>query len=117
MKRNKTPLSRYFKNYKTQFSKPIDDVWEKFDADQNGFLDKDEAKKFLDEISKIIDEERGKYYNKDNFETLFEEYDEDNNGYLSKSEMAQFIKMNFKPPKNDQNVIKIKNLRGQNQTE
>ena len=65
-------MSRYFKNYKTQFSKPIDEVWDQADSDKNGYLDKNEAKVFLDEIVKIIDKDRAQNYKKENFDELFE---------------------------------------------
>lgn len=89
-------MSSYLKNYNALFSKPIDEVWDQADSDHNGYLDRNEAKQFLDEIVKIIDKDRAQNYKRENFDKLFEEYDDDKNGVLSKSEMAQFIKMNFK---------------------
>ena len=98
MSRNRRPISSYLKKYDASFSKDIDTLWEQHDVDKNGYLDKVEAKKFLDEISKVICQDRAKFYNPDNFETLFEQFDDDGNGFLSKSEMCTFIKMTFRDP-------------------
>ena len=43
MKRNKTPLSRYLKNYDAQFTKSVDEMWDTHDVDKNGWLDRAEA--------------------------------------------------------------------------
>ena len=72
LKRNKTPLSRYLKNYETSFNKSVDEIWDKFDADKNGWLDKVEAKKFIDAIATVIDKDRAKFYDKNNFDAMFE---------------------------------------------
>ena len=66
------------------------------DIDKNGYLDKKEALPFLDQVAQIIDEDRAKNYDRNNFEKLFEEFDEDKNGFLSKGEMATFIKKTFR---------------------
>ena len=51
LKNNTKPLSTYLKNYKATFSKSIDHMWEEHDVDRNGYLDREEAKKFLQELS------------------------------------------------------------------
>jgi len=37
-------------------------MWNEHDVDKNGYLDRDEAQPFLDEVAKIIDKERAKNY-------------------------------------------------------
>ena len=98
-------MSAYLKKYDAKFTKSIDLMWEEHDVDKNGFLDRSEARTFLDELSKIISQDRAKFYNPDNFEALFEEFDEDKNGFLSKSEMSLFIKMTFRDPAKKQVYI------------
>ena len=73
-------------------------MWEEHDIDKNGYLDREEAKTFLDELAQVISENRKKFYDPNNFESIFEEYDEDGNNYLSKSEMSALIKMTFRNP-------------------
>lgn len=96
MKRNKTPLSHYLRNYDVKFGNSIDDMWEEFDVNQNGFLERNEAKNFIDKLSKFISNDRAKFYDKHKFDQLFDEFDADRNGLLSKGEFAQFIKINFR---------------------
>ena len=71
-------------------------MWNEYDADQNGYLDKGEAQPFLDEVAGVIDAQRAKNYNKLQFDEMFDSFDEDQNGFLSKAEMAIFIKKTFK---------------------
>ena len=96
LQRNKTPLSKYLKNYDLKLDKSLDELYTSFDADKNGWLDKEEAKNFMNHLASAVDKERAKSYQKDKFNELFDEYDEDKNGFLSKSEIAQFIKISFK---------------------
>lgn len=63
LQRNKKPLSYYLKKYNARFTKSIDGMWEEHDRDGNGYLDRDEAKTFLEELSKVISEDRAKFYN------------------------------------------------------
>ena len=70
-------------------------MWDTHDVDKNGWLDRAEAKNFIDAIASIIEEDRAKFYQAEYFDVLFDKFDEDSNGYLSKSEIAQFIKINF----------------------
>ena len=94
--RNKRPLSHYLSNYEAKFSTCIDLMWNQFDFNQNGYLERDEARKFIDELSKVIQKDRAQFYKRDQFNSLFDQIDEDRNGVLSKGEFAQFIKLNFK---------------------
>lgn len=71
-------------------------MWTKYDSDGNGYLDKDEAKPYIEHVAKIIEAERAKNYQQDKFDELFDLFDEDQNGFLSKAEMATLIKKTFK---------------------
>ena len=62
MKKNKTPLSRFLKNYDAKFTKAVDKMWDTHDVDKNGWLDRAEAKNFIDAIASIIGEDRAKFY-------------------------------------------------------
>ena len=63
-------------------------MWDEYDVNGNGYLERDEAKKFIDKISKCIGKDRAKFYKRDKFDQLFDEFDEDANGILSKGEFA-----------------------------
>ena len=51
-------FTNFLKNYNFTFKKSLDDVWTEFDTDNDGFLQKDEAKKFLEQVQQIIQEDR-----------------------------------------------------------
>ena len=89
---NPISLKEYLKDYKSVFSKDIDDLWKEQDKDSNGYLNKAEAKLYLEELTKIVDSEKGQYYHPDKFDEMFKKMDEDKNEMLSKSEMSVFIK-------------------------
>ena len=80
------------KNHPLKFKKPLDELWAKADDDNNGFLDKNEAPRFLEEVVENIESEHQNNYDPSKFDEMFEKFDEDKNGYLSKGEMAVFIK-------------------------
>jgi hypothetical protein len=84
--------------YSAKFSKDIDALWEAHDTDKNGYLDRKEAKPYLDQIAKCIDKDRAENYDKEKFDALFERFDENGDNFLSKSEMSVFIKKVFKKP-------------------
>lgn len=96
IKKNSKTLADFLGEYSKKFTKPIDEIWDKYDDDKNNLLDKEEAKPFMDEIATIIEEGREKNYDPSQFDELFNQMDEDHNGFLSKGEMAQFIKTVFK---------------------
>ena len=52
-------------------------MWIKYDDDGNGFLDKNEARPFIEHVAKIIDPNRAKNYHSSKFDELFEMFDED----------------------------------------
>ena len=71
-------------------------MWTAKDADGNGFLDKAEAKSFIEELQAHMKEERKDNYSPENFEKIFAQFDTDQNGYLEKAELAVLIKKVFK---------------------
>jgi Ca2+-binding EF-hand superfamily protein len=84
--------------YSAKFTKDIDVLWDTHDTDKNGYLDRKEAKTYLNEISKCIDKDRAENYDKEKFDQLFEKFDENGDNFLSKSEMSVLIKKVFKKP-------------------
>ena len=70
--------------------KHMEDIWDEYDTDNNGQLDREEFKTYindtLDDVgtgdSKISDEE---------FNKLYDEFDADQNGTISKDEMFEFV--------------------------
>ena len=100
------PLTGYLKNYKVSFSKDLDKVWDQYDGDKNGYLDKVESEKFIEEVAGAIDQDRAYNYDKSKFKELFERFDDNKDWLLSKGEMAQFIKFAFR--KSDATLAKDK---------
>jgi len=100
------PLTGYLKNYKASFSKDLDKVWDQYDGDKNGYLDKVESEKFIEEVAGAIDQDRAYNYDKSKFKELFERFDDNKDWLLSKGEMAQFIKFAFR--KSDATLAKDK---------
>ena len=88
IKANKNDFKRYLATYKCDFSTPLDELWEDFDIDKNGFLDREEAKPFLEEVRKVIQRDRAANYDTKEFEEMFLLFDEDKNNYLTKGEMS-----------------------------
>ena len=71
-------------------AKCVDEIWKKYDDDDNGYLDKEETKKFVkDTLSDMSD---GAGFNDDDFDQCFNEFDNDKSGTIEKAEMVQFIK-------------------------
>ena len=60
--------------YADKFKENLDDVWKKHDQGEKNMLDRDEAKKFVEEISKLmIDKDRAKNFDLSKFDQLFDE--------------------------------------------
>ena len=68
----KSSFDDFLKNYPVKFSTPLDELWQQNDNDNNGYLDKEEAKKFLDEVVKVIQKNRKRNYDKAKFDQYFE---------------------------------------------
>ena len=78
----------------------IDEIWQNYDQDQNGLLDKRETKKFLlDTIAEMyggseadVDKMFGEHFTDEEFSNSFYKIDTDKSDTISKDEMLQFIK-------------------------
>ena len=68
----------------------VDEIWEVFDDDNSGSLDKAETKKFI--RSTLKDMSDGNPLSDDDFEQCFKEFDEDGSGLIERVEMINFIK-------------------------
>lgn len=76
MKKGTKTLKDYLGNYKVGFGKDIDVLWSKYDKDNNQFLEKRDAKDFIDELASFVSNDRGKYYKSCDFEKKFDEFDD-----------------------------------------
>ena len=68
----------------------LNDIWDNYDADGNGTLEFNEAKKFLKDVMKEsgIEELSTK-----ELKNAFDDFDEDGSGAISKDEMLILIRM------------------------
>lgn len=71
--------------------KQIEEIFVKYDVNQDGKLDKEEARKFADEVLKDKKSESG-HIKDEFFEVIFSTIDIDNSGTLEKSEVMIFCK-------------------------
>ena len=71
-------------------AKCVDEIWNKYDDDGNGFLDKEETKHFVQDT--LADMADGAGFNDEDFDQCFREFDKDMSGTIEKGEMVQFIK-------------------------
>ena len=70
-------MHQYLQNYNFKFSLSLDDIWLTYDLDENGYLDKEEARPYLDEVAKAIQADRAHCYDPAKFNEYFEKFDED----------------------------------------
>ena len=68
----------------------IDQIWDKYDVDKSGALDKDETKKFVQDTLGNLGS--GDDFSDDAFDEVFKTFDKDNSGTIEKTEMVVFIK-------------------------
>ena len=67
----------------------MDEIWDIYDIDHSGTLDKDELGQFVKEyMPEILNNYN---FSESAFNRLFEEFDTDNTGRVDKEEMIQFI--------------------------
>mmetsp|Transcript_11312 Transcript_11312/g.11346 ORF Transcript_11312/g.11346 Transcript_11312/m.11346 type:complete len:82 (-) Transcript_11312:77-322(-) len=69
--------------------KIIEDIWAKYDQDNNNALDKDETKEFM--INFLKEKGVEKEMNDEDFENYFKELDKDGDGTISRDEMRIFL--------------------------
>ena len=71
--------------------KCVNDIWDQFDRDKSGYLDKSEARAFIQnslfELGEVGE------FTEDDFQKCFQEFDKDGNGTISKDEMKTFIRI------------------------
>lgn len=67
----------------------IEQIWVTYDVDNSGALDKNETKKFMQEMVGNFSENG---ISDDDFEELFKNFDKDGSGTIDKDEMFTFMK-------------------------
>ena len=71
----------------------VDDVWEIYDEDRGGSLDRDECKAFVLDMLQVLNENFDPdRFDDDLFDKQFRVFDLDRSGTLEKNEMAALIK-------------------------
>ena len=68
----------------------IDQIWETYDVDKSGALDKEETKKFVQDTLGNLGS--GDEFSDGAFEEVFKTFDKGNSGTVEKGEMVTFIK-------------------------
>ena len=71
-------------------NKCVNDIWAEYDKDGNGYLDKDETKKFVQDTLGNLGS--GDEFSQEAFDEVFSTFDKDNSGTIEKAEMVVFIK-------------------------
>ena len=85
--------------YLKRFKVDLDELWTSVDTNGDNFLDKTEARNFMEKLGQNVKPEDKGTLTMDNFDKQFNLYDEDKNGFLEKAEMCVFIKKMFKKEK------------------
>ena len=68
----------------------VEDIWDQYDNDGNGVLDKEETKRFV--VEQLEEIEEGRMFDDDDFDECFRNFDVDGSGTIDKLEMVEFIK-------------------------
>ena len=68
----------------------IDQIWDTYDVDKSGALDKEETKKFVQDTLGNLGS--GDEFSQEAFDEVFSTFDKDNSGTVEKAEMVIFIK-------------------------
>ena len=71
----------------------IDNMWEKYDVDRSGALDREETKNFVRYT--LLDMNADDSFDDAAFEHVFNHFDKDGNGTIDKDEMLMFLKQNY----------------------
>ena len=72
-------------------TKAVEAIFEKYDTDKSGTLDKKECKKFVEE--KLVEMLGSDKYDESQFESIFQAFDTDGSGSIDKAELTVFMKM------------------------
>lgn len=72
LKKNGKSFKIYLKHYKVKFERDLDELWSEKDVDGNGWLDKEETKNFMVELSKSIDKNRSHNFDIEKLPVLFD---------------------------------------------
>ena len=68
----------------------VDDIWELYDTDQSGVLNKSQTKNFvIDTLKNLRPDDK---FSDEAFSDVFKSFDRDNSGNVEKKEMFYFIK-------------------------
>ena len=76
----------------SEIKRCVDDIWKKYDEDENCKLDRNEVKKIVIDSLKVIGEDL-RIVNDRDFDELFKTMDKKCTGAIDKDEMIDFIKM------------------------
>ena len=68
----------------------IDQIWDTYDVDKSGALDKEETKKFVQDTLGNLGS--GDEFSDEAFDEVFATFDKDGSGTVEKSEMVVFVK-------------------------
>ena len=79
-------------NIDSVIAKCVDDIWQEYDKDNSGELDKEETKAFVKKTLCDMADGDGGEFSEEDFDACFKEFDKDGNGTIEKDEMAIFIK-------------------------
>ena len=70
----------------------IDNIWDQYDEDGSGDLDKDETRRFVEETLTKLVGDQDKVLTDEEFERRFELFDKDGSGSIEKDEFIEFIR-------------------------
>jgi len=82
-------LSTNIQDKKASIQVIVDEIWNQYDIDGNGSLDKNEIRQFVNEYLPEFNPEFE--FSEPKFEQIFEEFDIDGDGTVDKYEMTEFI--------------------------
>ena len=68
----------------------VNQIWDQFDKDKSGALDKEETKKFVQDTLGNLGS--GDEFSDEAFDEVFATFDKDGSGTVEKSEMVVFVK-------------------------
>ena len=79
------------KDQATQVQKAIDLIWDEHDKNNDGFIDKQEAKEFVKHTLQYLDSSILAEFDGSKFDKGFRKFDKDGNGVIQKREMSNFV--------------------------